>query len=69
MSGIVRMGVLFIRSRLYFHHIDGARALANSGAPSALVAYGKENVAALRRSGICGALITEWDWRIDISLR
>ena len=29
-------GVLFIRGRLYFHHVDGSRADANAGAPSAL---------------------------------
>lgn len=33
--------ILFIRGRLYFHHVDGSRAKANSGAPSALVAYGQ----------------------------
>jgi len=33
-------GVLFLRGRLSFHYIDGRRAKANSGAPSALIAYG-----------------------------
>ncbi len=52
--------ILFIKGRLYFHREDGVRASANSGAPSALVAYGKNNVEALRHSGIKGALVTEW---------
>jgi hypothetical protein len=44
--------LLFIRGRLHFHHVDGTRAAANAGAPSVLVAYGAENVAALERSGL-----------------
>lgn len=50
--------ILFIRGRLYFHYVSGKRAEANSGAPSALVAYGKENAAILAASRIPGALIT-----------
>lgn len=42
--------VCFIEGRLHFHHVDGSRAKANSGAPSCLVAYGGENVRALMRS-------------------
>lgn len=49
--------LLFLEGRLHFHHIDGSRAKANSGAPSVLVAYGKNNVAALITSGIPGRLI------------
>lgn len=44
-------GVLFLRGRLHFHHVDGRRASANAGAPSALIAYGL--VAADRLAG-CG---------------
>lgn len=33
--------VLFLRGRLYFHHVDGKRAESNAGAPSCLVAYGQ----------------------------
>lgn len=33
-------GILFLHGRLHFHHADGTRAPANSGAPSCLVAYG-----------------------------
>lgn len=49
--------VLFLQGRLHFHHVDGRRAAANAGAPSVLVAYGKNNVDALRESGIAGKLI------------
>lgn len=49
--------VLFIRGRLNFHHVTGARAKANSGAPSCLVAYGKRNVDALSASQIPGRIV------------
>lgn len=39
-------GILFIFGRLHFHRLDGTRAEANAGAPSAIVAYGE---AAFRR--------------------
>lgn len=34
--------VLFLRGRLHFHNVKGERAPFNSGAPSALVAYGNK---------------------------
>lgn len=40
-------GVLFIRGRLKFHHVDGAQADA-AGAPSCLIAYGERNEFAIR---------------------
>lgn len=46
--------ILFIKGRLHFHHVDGTRAKANSGAPSALIAYGKNNSEFLRLSGVEG---------------
>lgn len=49
--------LLFIEGRLHFHHVDGTRAAANSGAPSVLVAYGDRNVEALRGCGIPGAFV------------
>lgn len=52
--------VMFLHGRLYFHHADGTRAAANSGAPSCLVAYGARNVEALRRCGLPGT-VTTWD--------
>lgn len=39
--------ILFLFGRLHFHHVDGARAKANSGAPSALIAYGTRMAALL----------------------
>lgn len=54
-------GILFLHGRLHFHHANGKRAAANAGAPSALIAYGKNNVNALRnRTSIAGSLVTEW---------
>lgn len=52
--------VLFVKGRLHFHYVDGSRAAANSGAPSALIAYGKANVDSIRISGIAGALVDRW---------
>jgi hypothetical protein len=49
--------VLFIRGRLHFHRADGARAEANAGGPSCLVAYGRRNVDALMASGIAGRMV------------
>lgn len=49
--------ILFIKGRLYFHHEDGTRASANSGAASVLVAYGQQDAEALRDSGIEGKLV------------
>ena len=43
-------GVLFLRGRPHFHYVDGTRAPFNSGAPIALVAYGRDNLQALRQS-------------------
>ena len=48
--------VLFIEGRLHFHHVDGRRAAANSGAPSCLVAYGVENALRLKDCGL-GAFV------------
>lgn len=49
--------LLFIRGRLHFHHVDGTRAGANSGAPSVLIAYGASNAQVLRDCGIAGAYV------------
>jgi hypothetical protein len=53
--------VLFLHGRLHFHHPDGRRALANSGAPSCLVAYGTTDAISLRHSGLAGTFVTGWD--------
>jgi hypothetical protein len=47
----------FIEGRLHFHHVDGSRAKANSGAPSVLVAYGEHNAKILEQSDIKGQFI------------
>lgn len=44
-------GILFMKGRLNFHYIDGKRAKANSGAPSALIAYGQSD-AEILASGV-----------------
>jgi hypothetical protein len=49
--------VLFLEGRLFFHYTDGSRGKVNSGAPSVLIAYGQNNVDALKNSGINGMFI------------
>ncbi len=49
--------VLFLAGRLHFHHVDGRRAPANSGAPSVLVAYGSDNAHALWLNSSLGKFI------------
>ena len=51
-------GVLFLRGRPHFHYVDGRRANFNSGAPIALVAYGIDNLEALKRS--CLGFVVAW---------
>jgi hypothetical protein len=46
--------IFFIQDRLYFYDIEGQRAKANGGAPSALVAYGTNNVDAIEDAGLKG---------------
>lgn len=49
--------IMFLFGRLYFHHVDGRRAAANSGAPSALISYDSANTEALERSGLSGRIV------------
>lgn len=50
--------ILFVKGRPHFHRpITGERAKANSGAPIALIAYGKRAAARLYASGIDGHLV------------
>lgn len=49
--------LLFLEGRLHFHHVDGRRAAANSGAPSVLVAYGSSNAATLRACALPGQYV------------
>lgn len=48
--------IFFFKGRLKFHHIDGTQS-SSAGAPSVLVAYGKNNVEALRKFKFEGKLI------------
>lgn len=54
-------GILFLADRLYFHHPDGSRAKANSGAPACLAAFGTDCYARLLQSGLKGAFVFEWE--------
>ncbi len=49
--------ILFLKGRPHFHHQDGRRARANSGAPVSLIAYGQDDADQLRASGIAGRYI------------
>ena len=49
--------VLFIEGRLYFHYPNGERGKTNAGAPSVLIAYGKNNAEILKNCGIKGKYI------------
>ena len=50
--------VLFLEGRLFFHHVDGTRAKSNSGAPSVLIAYGRDNAKILRNCSLKGKFLT-----------
>ena len=54
----VASAVCFMRGRPHFHYVSGEQASANSGCTIALVAYGQQNAAALRSSGL-GVVLTE----------
>lgn len=49
--------ILFIYGRIFFHHVDGAQAKNNGGAPSCLIAYGSEACQRLENANIPGAFI------------
>jgi len=49
--------LLFIKGRLTFHHVCGAKAAGNSGAPSVLIAYSEDTTAVLKSCGIRGHLV------------
>ena len=50
-------GIFFIKGRLTFLSANGTPSRFNAGAPSCLVAYGRENVEALAISGLAGKLV------------
>lgn len=49
--------IFFFEGRLHFYNAAGERAKANAGAPSCLIAYGQNNVAAIEGSGLKGKLV------------
>lgn len=49
--------ILFLKGRLTFIDASGAKAVANSGAPSCLIAYGQADAEALYESGLPGRLV------------
>lgn len=50
-------GLLFLRGRLHFHHVDGRRAAFNGGAPSVLCAYGQGDLEVLSACGLDGQFV------------
>lgn len=55
--------ILFLHGRPHFHHPNGERGKANSGAPICLAAYGWQAVDRLINSGLEGSLVTDWSGR------
>lgn len=51
-------GILFLEGRLTFCYANGRAASANSGAPSALIAYGDRDAAILARCPLPGVFVT-----------
>jgi hypothetical protein len=49
--------VLFLKGRLHFHYVDGARAKANAGGPSVLVAYGELDARVLQMADLPGRFV------------
>lgn len=52
--------ILFLHGRLTFYRPDGTKAKGNSGGPSVLIAYGKDNVEALQQCKLAGSLVHNW---------
>lgn len=50
----------FLHDRIYFHNPNGEIALANSGAPAVLAAFGEEAFERLARSKIPMRLVVDW---------
>lgn len=56
--------MLYLDTRLFFHHVDGARASHNSGAPSVLIAYGDHAARKLYAArSITGSFVAGWEVR------
>ncbi len=50
--------LFFFKGRLRFYHVTGEQSNQNAGAPSVLIAYGKENAEALKNSGLEGKFVS-----------
>lgn len=46
--------LFFLKGRLTFHRPDGSKGKTNSGGPSVLISYGKQNADSLRDCGLEG---------------
>lgn len=57
--------LLFLKKRIRFYLPDGTPGKHTSGAPHVLLAYGRSNADALRRSGLAGALVEGWSVLTD----
>lgn len=53
----VATSILFLTGRINFHHVTGAKAKKNAGAPSALISYGLPDADKLETSKIPGQWI------------
>jgi hypothetical protein len=53
----VALGIMFLRGRLTFLNVDGSVPVNHAGAPSCLVAYGRENAEVLKNSGLRGKFL------------
>jgi len=51
-------GVLFLKGRLFFHHVTGEPAVGNAGAPSCLVSYGPWDLRTLQNCLLEGNMVT-----------
>ncbi len=52
--------ILFLKNRLKFYDINGIESKNSAGAPSCLVAYGRDNTRLLENSGIPGTIVKEF---------
>lgn len=53
--------ILFLAERIHFHHSDGTRYEANSGAPPVLVAFGAKCKQRLQTCPFSGAFVDGWE--------
>ncbi len=53
----IASAIMFLKGRLIFYNVDGTRPKNSAGAPSCLVAYGRENAEILKANGLNGKFI------------